>query len=43
MAWVWPLGYEVNIHETKDIIKALLNEPIYPKAAYFGMYEGVKD
>ena len=37
--WVKPLGYEVNIDETKDIIEALINEPIYPKDAYFGTNE----
>ena len=29
--WVKPLGYEVNIDETKDIIKALVNEPLILK------------
>ena len=36
IVWVKPLGYEVNIDETKDIIEALINEPIDPKATYFG-------
>ena len=36
------MGYEVNIDETKDIIEALINEPINPKAAYFGTYEEAK-
>ena len=42
IAWVKPLGYEVNIDETKDIIEALINEPIDPKAPYFGTYEEAK-
>ena len=32
VVWVKPLPYEVNIDETKDIIEALINEPIDPKA-----------
>ena len=40
--WVKPLGYEVNIDETKDIIEALINEPIDPKAIYFGTYDEEK-
>ena len=40
--WVKPLGYEVNIDETKDIIEALMNEPIDPKAPYFGTYDKAK-
>jgi regulator of RNase E activity RraB len=36
------LGYEVNIDDTRDIIEALLNEPIDPKAAYFGTYDEAK-
>ena len=39
IAWVKPLGYEVNIDETKDIIKALVNEPFDPKATYFDTYD----
>ena len=39
IVWVRTLGYEVNIDETKDIIEALINEPINPKATYFGTYE----
>ena len=39
MAWVKPLGYEMNIDDTKDIIEALLNELVDPKATYFGTYE----
>ncbi len=42
MAWVKPLGYEVNIDDTKDIIEALLNELVDPKAPYFGTYEELK-
>ena len=30
--WVKPLPYEVNIDETKDIIEALVNELVDPKA-----------
>ena len=41
--WVKPLPYEVNIDETKDIIEALINEPIDPKEPYFGTYYEVKD
>ena len=40
--WVKPLGYEVVIDETKDIIEALVNEPVDPKAAYFGTYDEAK-
>ena len=40
--WVKPLPYEVNIDETKDIIEAMINEPIDPKAPYFGTYEEAK-
>ena len=39
---VKPLGYEVNIDETKDVIEALINEPINPKATYFGTYKETK-
>ena len=42
IAWVKPLGYEVNIDETKDIIEALVNELVDPKAAYFGTYDETK-
>ena len=34
VAWVKPLPYEVNIDETKDIIEALVNEPVDPKAPF---------
>ena len=37
--WVKPLGYEVNIDETRDIIEALINEPIDPKVSYIGTYD----
>ena len=42
VAWVKPLEYEVNIDDTKDIIEALLNELVNPKATYFGTYDEVK-
>lgn len=42
IVWVKPLGYEVDIDETKHIIEALLNEPIDPKASYFGNYDEAK-
>ena len=40
--WVKPLGYEVSIDEVEDIIKALINELVDFKAAYFGMYDEAK-
>ena len=40
--WVKPLPYEVNIEKAKDIIEALVNKPIDPKAPYFGAYEEAK-
>ena len=40
--WVKPLPYEVNIDETKEIIEALVNEPIDPKAPIFGTYDEAK-
>ena len=40
--WVKRLGYEVNIDETKDIIKALINEHVDPKATYFDTYDKAK-
>ena len=43
IVWVKPLGYEVNIDETKDIIEALLNELVDPKATYFGTYGEEKE
>ena len=42
VAWVKPLPYEVNIDETKDIIEALVNEPIDPKLPVFGTYDEAK-
>ena len=42
IVWVKPLPYEVNIDETKNIIEALINEPIDPKAPYFGTYDEAK-
>ena len=42
VVWVKPLSYEVNIDDTKDIIEALLNEPMDPKATYIGTYDEVK-
>ena len=39
IVWVKPLGYDVNIDETKDVIEALINELVNPKVAYFGTYE----
>ena len=42
ITWVKPLGYEVNIDETKDIIEVLINEPADPKDAYFGTYDEAK-
>ena len=41
-AWVKPLGYEVIIDETKDIIEVLVNEPVDPKEGYFGTYDKSK-
>ena len=42
IVWVKPDGYEVNIDETKDIIEALVNELVDPKATYFGIYDEAK-
>ena len=42
IVWVKPFGYEVNIDEIKDIIEALINEPVDPKAPYFGTYDEAK-
>ena len=41
--WVKPLEYEVIIDDTKDIIEALLNEPMDPKAIYFRTYDEAKE
>ena len=42
IVWVKPLPYEVNIDETKDIIEALISEPIDPRAPHFGTYDEAK-
>ena len=42
IAWVKPLGYEVNIDETKDIIEALVNDIVDPKLPIFGTYDEAK-
>ena len=42
IAWVKLLECEVNIDETKDIIEALVNELVDPKATYFGTYDEAK-
>ena len=42
IVWVKPLGYEVNIDETKDVIEGLKNEPVNHKATHFGTYEEAK-
>ena len=39
VARVKHLPYEVNIDEAKDIIEALVNEPVDPKLPIFGTYE----
>lgn len=41
-AWAKPLGYEVKIDDTKDIIEALLNELVDPKETYFDTCEEAK-
>ena len=43
VVWVKTLPYEVNIDETKDIIEALVNEPIDPNVPYFGTYDEAKE
>ena len=43
VAWVKPLGYEVNIVDARDITEALINEPMDPKAQYFGTYSKEKE
>lgn len=43
VARVKPLEYKVNIDDTKDIIEALLNELVDPKATYYGTYDEVKE
>ena len=42
VAWVKPLPYEVNIDETRDIIEALVNEPVDPRQPIFGTYDEAK-
>lgn len=42
IAWVKPLGYEVIIDATKDIIGELVNELVDPKVAYFGTFYEAK-
>ena len=42
VGWVKPLPYEVNIDETKEIIDAIINEPIDPKLPIFGTYNEAK-
>ncbi len=39
VAWVKPLPYEVNIDEARDIIEALVNEPVDPRQPIFGTYD----
>ena len=39
---VKPLPYEVNIDEKKNVIETLVNEPIDPKAPFFGIYDEAK-
>lgn len=43
VAWVKLLPYEVNIDETRDIIKALIDESLDTKVAYFGTYDEEKE
>lgn len=43
ISWLKPLGYDhVNIDETKDVIEALINELVDPKATYFGTCDEAK-
>ena len=37
-----PLPYEVNIDEARDIIEALVNEPVDPRQPIFGTYDEAK-
>ena len=37
-----PLPYEVNIDEARDIIEALVNEPVDPRQPVFGTYDEAK-
>ena len=40
--WVKPLPYEINIDEVRDIIEALINEPVNPNLPNFGTYDEAK-
>ena len=42
MAWVKLLSYEINIDEARDIIEALINEPVNPNLPAFGTYDEAK-
>ena len=42
VAWVKPLPYEVNIDKARDIIEALVNEPVDPRQPTFGTYDEAK-
>ena len=42
VAWVKPLPYELNIDDVRDIIEALINEPMDPKLPAFGTYDEAK-
>ena len=42
IVWVKPLPYEVNFDKAKEIIEALVNEPLDPKAPLFGAYDEAK-
>ncbi len=43
VAWVKPLACEINIDEIRDIIEALINECLDPKAPYSCTYVEAKD
>ena len=43
IAWVKPPPYEIELNETRDIIKTLLDELEDKKVAYFGTYEEAKE
>ena len=43
ITWVRPLLYEIKSNETRDIIKALLDELVDNKVAYFGTYDEPKE
>src|SRR4029434_8856579 len=42
VAWVKPLPYELNIDDARDIIEALINEPVDPRLPAFGTYDEAK-